>query len=827
MKMKPFVFFMLSLTILCSESPLLGQVMTVTQQKPLALVTIVDNSGSMDWDNRDPENIRFKGMEFLIGRLQDQEAFSYVSFDTNADIVIPITEVTNSNRTRLVQDAYRIPGDRDWTNYTDGFIKGLQVSLEAKERGFFPVVLFLTDGELNVSAIDEEDLDELEKLVKDVIPQFLKEGIPIFTIGLGDFKKEILINISDAAKLFENSNQFYEVVDGSEIPFVMNDILSVIRGEETYQSYSISSGKSETTFEISPNTRKMSVELTSLDEYIDVSIYDPEGNALTTKPEESFAFLKWVVENPKSGTWRVVIDSTTASKIAISLEQEYSVELLVDRYIPIGNTSEALVKLTKTDQTLIVPGKKLSVDGKELDVKTIKGFLTVQGAGIDTIVDLKWDGSNLVGTVPKVSKAGILKIYGEVLIECGDKKDSVTVELAVPQKTARVISAEIVKLEASPSKGAVRNSEVIVSAKAENAVLDSVEVQIFFPDGRTEVHKFTRDSDSLFKVAFVPPIEGKYMVYPVPTEDFVFSSASREIVVQEPYMTLKRKELVIRGAFPNRDYWVDTPMITEFYVPDDPKVVITADENDAFLIETPGNVTLMPEKSETSLKFLVSLEERFSSVDKILRKRREGLVTISDVSGTLKPSEESIAIRVIAPLPAVEVAIASAIVALIFMIPALARKKRQIPAGRILKLDELNETTFGRASDVRYRFEQSNFPLHGFTIFHAKPEEENDPFSTGEEWVIKSDDAAGTIFVDEYPLAIGESARLNDGSRISVRKGRKNLFAFSFETREDQAVLHVRSTKYRLNKAAVASTLFSIICTLTILWWTIIQKFGI
>ncbi|NLT46746.1 MAG: hypothetical protein GXX80_14735 [Thermotogaceae bacterium] len=828
MKRFPSALFLLFLFVLSSAFSFAGQLMTVALEKPLAFIAIVDNSGSMDWPNRDPNGIRFKGMEFAIGRLQDSEAFSYISFDTAADIVVPLTTVTGKNRDKLAEDAGIIPGDRDWTNYTEGFNKGLQIAIEAKEKGFFPVVAFLTDGEMNVSAYDTEDQRELERLLKNVIPQFLKEGVPIFTIGLGEFRKEILINISDAARFFENSDQFFEVNDSSEIPFVMNGILSVIRGEKLYQSYSIASGKTETIFEIGQNVRKMSVELTSLDQSIDVTIYDPAGNRLNLQPEKSFAFQKWIVENPSAGKWKVVIASSTSSKIEISLQQDYDIELIIDPYIGVGGSAEALVKVTRSDKSLILPGEEITIDNKKLEVKEIKGFLTVQGAGINTNVSLKWNGANLEATMPKVSKTGLLKIFGEVQIECGEKKESATVKLAIPQKTVRVISAKIVKLEFTPSKDAVRNGEVTISARGDDVALDSVEVQIIFPNGEIRAFPFVRDAGQVFKATFNPPVQGKYMIYPIPTENFVFSSSSREILVQEPYLKLKSQELIVRGAFPKRDYWVDTKLITEFYSPDNPTVNILVPGSGSFDIEISDVVAVKSGKSEIVLKILVKLENRFSSFDKIFRKNLESLVTIRDTSGTLNPSEQTIKIRVIAPLPAIESAIAAVLIAFVFLIPALARKRKQISIGRLLKLDTINETTFGRASDVRYRFEQSNFPLHGFTVFYTNSETGEDSYSAGGEWMIKSDDAAGSIFVDEYPLAIGESVKLNDGSRIAVRKGRKNLFAFSFETREpDQSVLRVRSTKYRVNKAAVVRSLFSLVCVLMILWWSIIQKFGI
>lgn len=823
-----FFFAALVLILILAVNAFAEQLMTVAVEKPLAFITIVDNSGSMTWSNRDPNNIRFKGIEFAIGRLKNGEAFSCVSFDTMADIVVPLTTVDEKNRRELAVGASMIPGDRNWTNYGEGFNKGLQVAIEAKEKGFFPVVVFLTDGELNVSASDIEDQRALERLVKNIVPLFLKEGIPIFTIGLGEFKKEILINIADAAKFYENSDQFFEVTDGSEIPFVMNSILSVIRGEKQYQSYSISSGKTETVFEIGPNVRKMAIELTALDQSIDVEIFDPVGNRINLLPERSFAFLKWSIDNPAAGKWRILIDSSTPAKVDISLKQEYDVDLIVDQYMGIGSTMEAVVKITWSDLRPVVIGEKLTIGDKEYEVKEIKGFLTVQGAGINTNAPLRWNGANLVGTIPKAPRTGVVQLFGEIQIECQDKKENATIKLAIPKKTVRVINAKIVKLDLSQNRNVVRNGEATIIARGENISLDSVEVQVIFPDGNIERLSFKKDAGSVFRVSFIPPLEGKYMIYPVPTEEFVFSSSSREIVVLRPYIKLKNLELAVKGAFAKRDYWIETTMITEYYSPDSPTVTTIVQDNEKLNILVPDIVHIKPGKTETQLRVMIEVEKRFSSLDKILRKSEEGYVTIRDAENILEPADLILRIRIVAPLPAVEVAALSAVIAFLSMIPALARKRKEIAAGRSLRLDPTDETVFGKSSGVRYRFENSSFPLRAFTISYVPSDMEEFSFSRGGDWRLKSEDVSGSIYLDEYPVYVGESVRLNDGSRITVKKGRKAIFAFSFENVEsDQAVLKVRSTKYRVNRAAVVSSVFAFVGLISLVWWTIVQRFGI
>lgn len=150
------------------------------------LVVVLDRSGSMAGENK--MTYAKAAIQELLQRLNDQDRFALVSFDTHAVINAYLQPVTPSTRSRISEIVMGLsPGSS--TNMSDGLSRAQSV-LEASPSDRVKKIILLSDGQANAGITDPRALAEYAKN--------LGKSTIISTIGMGlDFNEVVLATLAD------------------------------------------------------------------------------------------------------------------------------------------------------------------------------------------------------------------------------------------------------------------------------------------------------------------------------------------------------------------------------------------------------------------------------------------------------------------------------------------------------------------------------------------------------------------------------------------------------------------------------------------------------
>ena len=156
---------------------------------PLNLVLVIDQSGSMDSENRIGK-VR-NGIEALVKRFRKSDRIAIVGFSDSASIVLDSCRKTNRDRIRDAIESICADGS---TNLHAGLRMGYEHAMENFDPERTNRVLFLTDGNANVGVTEPSAIAKMSS-------SFNKEGISLSTIGVGqDFNQQLLTTLADAGQ---------------------------------------------------------------------------------------------------------------------------------------------------------------------------------------------------------------------------------------------------------------------------------------------------------------------------------------------------------------------------------------------------------------------------------------------------------------------------------------------------------------------------------------------------------------------------------------------------------------------------------------------------
>ena len=146
----------------------------------------MDTSGSMSSGGK-LTNARMAAQE-LVAALRPEDTFSLITFDDNAEVVVPAGPVTE-----LVALQHRIGEIRTGggTNLYDGLAAGLREVSTRGQSGSQRVVV-LSDGHANIGVTDA-------KAILQQAGSLVSEGVTVSALGLGsDYHEDLLAAMSDA-----------------------------------------------------------------------------------------------------------------------------------------------------------------------------------------------------------------------------------------------------------------------------------------------------------------------------------------------------------------------------------------------------------------------------------------------------------------------------------------------------------------------------------------------------------------------------------------------------------------------------------------------------
>jgi Ca-activated chloride channel homolog len=151
------------------------------------MIVVLDRSGSMAADNKLP--YAKEAVRNLIGRLQADDRFALIIFDSTAVVHTALVPMSDPVREQLSQQIASIrPGAS--TNLSDGLLKA-RAFLEGHSTERSRRVLLLSDGEANAGIVAPQELAK-------IVASFSKHGAVVSTIGMGlGFNESLMASLAD------------------------------------------------------------------------------------------------------------------------------------------------------------------------------------------------------------------------------------------------------------------------------------------------------------------------------------------------------------------------------------------------------------------------------------------------------------------------------------------------------------------------------------------------------------------------------------------------------------------------------------------------------
>ncbi len=188
-------------TLISLETPPIAE---DKERLPIAVVIVIDKSKSMYGEKL---NSVIEASSSLINWLTRKDYVGVVAYDTNVEIIQPLTSLTDKHS--IIKRIQSITAGSS-TNLSGGWLQALKMLREHEEKSIKRILL-LTDGMANTGIVNPAELKKIAK-------EHSKIGIITTTMGVGkDFSESLLKDIA-----MEGLGKFYFIEgpeDSSEIFF--------------------------------------------------------------------------------------------------------------------------------------------------------------------------------------------------------------------------------------------------------------------------------------------------------------------------------------------------------------------------------------------------------------------------------------------------------------------------------------------------------------------------------------------------------------------------------------------------------------------------------
>ena len=174
-----------------------GEVVDEDDRGPASLTFVIDNSGSMNRDDR--LGLVKESLSILVDELNDDDTVAIVVYSTNARVVLEPTSVEDSDEILDAIDDLETEGG---TNLQAGLELGYDLARDTFDEDGINRVIIASDGVANAGVTDP---DELARMIRDDADA----GIDLVTVGFG------MGNFNDVTmeQLADNGDGFYAYVD--------------------------------------------------------------------------------------------------------------------------------------------------------------------------------------------------------------------------------------------------------------------------------------------------------------------------------------------------------------------------------------------------------------------------------------------------------------------------------------------------------------------------------------------------------------------------------------------------------------------------------------
>lgn len=156
------------------------------ERSPVSLAIVIDRSGSMEGE---PLANAKAAAAKLVDALDDDDAFSIVTYSSEVQTVVPLSRATSSTKL-AAQHAINAIYDEGNTCISCGLAQASAELTHASTNGVRRIVL-ISDGQANAGIVDREELAQLAS-------ETAARGVSISTVGVGlDFDELTMTRIAD------------------------------------------------------------------------------------------------------------------------------------------------------------------------------------------------------------------------------------------------------------------------------------------------------------------------------------------------------------------------------------------------------------------------------------------------------------------------------------------------------------------------------------------------------------------------------------------------------------------------------------------------------
>lgn len=320
-------------------------------------VLVLDASNSMN--TSDPGKLSIEAMKMFIDMLGVQgDKVGVVSYTDQIEREKAMTTLRNAGDKALLKDFISQLKRGAYTDITVGLDEALRLMDDARDPAHKPVIIMLTDGNIELDARKGKTLADADRDTDRIIADAQSKGYPIYTIGLnydGNLNRPYIDNIAS-----QTGALCFETKTADELP----DILSAIFADQM-EIKIVSAGTVQADGDFQsidmdiPDTNIVEANVTFLSgKPVTVELYDPNGrqiqfddtSAILTQ-SNAYSLLKIIA--PKQGLWKLRVKGVSGDKIKINLLYHYSVDVRLD----IDNLSPTAGDTVHAEITLLEGGQ--------------------------------------------------------------------------------------------------------------------------------------------------------------------------------------------------------------------------------------------------------------------------------------------------------------------------------------------------------------------------------------------------------------------------------------------------------------------------------------
>ena len=313
----------------------ISRVMAAPNEPGLDVMLILDQSQSL-YDlggvGSDPQLLRMEGARLFASYLGvDGSTADYrlgvVYFGTEAELVVPLTALTDAETRQAVQDALAVPESMGWTDVNAALALAYQELFEGPraEADRRTAVVVFTDGRPQTEGLGSPAAEQVYMTeLHDWIRRFTEHGTAVFTVLLRNSATDADPYIRQVYRPFWVSLaesgmgvRFYDVRTADDLMAVYHDIVLQLHQGQTQGAVVNQAVQqaADVPVEVLSGWRQATFVVRKSDPALVVTIYRPGGQRLepddpdvgyTGIPGQSHEEI-WSIFEPEAGTWMLQV----------------------------------------------------------------------------------------------------------------------------------------------------------------------------------------------------------------------------------------------------------------------------------------------------------------------------------------------------------------------------------------------------------------------------------------------------------------------------------------------------------------------------------------